>query len=166
MLWLALKAMAIQIFVTELTSVFLRTNFFFNVFFLLKVGSSRTLVHYHYYFFCWKSGVPVLSSTIIIICDSSFGISLSRPGFLELLWQGAQWAQFWKPCSSCTNSLLLGFSESLSKAWSHETFLFPWKLFYMFLRWLKTLFSTKTSNQRHCTNGISFWYLMKVQQLK
>ena len=24
------------------------------------------------------------------------------------------------------------------------------------LRWLKTLFSTKTSNQRHCTNGIIF----------
>ena len=56
-------------------------------------------------------------------------LTLSRPGLLFApAARGAHCAPFWKPCSSCTNSPQLSFSESLSKTWSYDTLWFPWQL--------------------------------------
>ena len=85
------------------------------------------------YIASWWSVKPVRQPSVSKIVIVKLHERELNPILARLFWapaaRGAHCAPFWKPCSSSINSLLLSFSESLSKAWSHDTLWFPWQLF-------------------------------------
>ena len=90
-------------------------------------------------------------------------LTLSRPGFLELLWWGES---IGTPFENHVPLLLilscLVFLKACPKLDHMTHFSFHGNRFSV-LRWLKVIFYTKCANQRHCTNGIIFsiWWKCK-----
>ena len=66
---------------------------------------------------------------------------------------------FWSSCGHHVTLLLTHFSQSLSKPWSLDTLWFTWLPFSVFPGGSMFYLSTKTSNQRHCTQGNNFGIL-------